>query len=352
MFLQFPMAPFSSIFFKKSYFWTIHLSYILSALGVWIRVIAEKNVGLAIFGQSIVGAMSSISIAGCSVLANLWFEPKYQPAAVAIASTSYLLGAAFGLVISPYYTNIFDLLILQACYTSVGALLNIFLSRNKHKEKDEDIDFKGQLNMTFQDSYLIALIFLLSSALGIAYAIAGIIYELLRPNGISENQAGWIGFSMYIGGTIGGLVTSVLIHKTKNFIQPIRIFILLSIGGCLLWALLKDHFPSNIVGGTACGFGLFGLMPLGIQAIVDQNKYVSEAISTNIIYFIAQWISVIYTYPLMYFYDLTGISGLWLIVIITVIGLAPLIYLYRKTLIEENKKGTETIYVTMNSFHN
>ena len=88
--------------------------------------------------------------------------------------------------------------------------------------------------MTFQDSYLIALIFLLSSALGIAYAIAGIIYELLRPNGISENQAGWIGFSMYIGGTIGGLVTSVLIHKTKNFIQPIRIFILLSIGGCLL----------------------------------------------------------------------------------------------------------------------
>ena len=54
----------------------------------------------------------------------------------------------------------------------------------------------------------------------------------------------------------------------------------------------------------------------------------------------------------MYFYDLTGISGLWLIVIITVIGLAPLIYLYRKTLIEENKKGTETIYVTMNSFHN
>ena len=95
--------------------------------------------------------MCSITLPGCAVLANLWFEPKYQPIVVAIASTSSLLGAAFGLVISPYYPNIFDILILQACYTSVGALLNIFLSRNKHKEKDEDIDFKGQLKMAFQD---------------------------------------------------------------------------------------------------------------------------------------------------------------------------------------------------------
>ena len=241
--------------------------------------------------------MSSITLPGCAVLANLWFEPKYQPAAIAIASASYLLGAAFRLVISPYYSNIFDILILQACYTSFGAVLNIFLSRNKHKERNEDIDFKGQLKMAFQDRYLLVLIFLLSSWLGIAYAIAEIIYQLLKPSGISEHQAGWIGFSMYIGGIIGGLITSVLIHKTKNFINPIRIFILLSISGCLLWALLKDHFPYNIVGGIACGLGLFGLMPHGIQAIVDQNKYISESITTNIVYFIAQGMSVIYTYP-------------------------------------------------------
>ena len=32
--------------------------------------------------------------------------------------------------------------------------------------------------------------FLLSSGLAIAYAIAGIIYQLLKPNGISESQSG------------------------------------------------------------------------------------------------------------------------------------------------------------------
>ena len=154
---------------------------------------------------------------------------------------------------------------------------------------------------------------------------------------------------MYVGGTIGGLITSVLIHKTKNFINPIRIFILLSIGGCLLWALLEDHFPSNIVGSGACGLGLFGLMPLGIQAIVDQNRYVSESITTNIVYFIAQGMSVVYTYPLMYFYDLTDVSGLWLVFIISVIGLAPLIYLYREKFIEANKEDTKSIYVSLNS---
>ena len=31
--LQFPSAPISSILFRKSYFWTLHLAYILSALG-------------------------------------------------------------------------------------------------------------------------------------------------------------------------------------------------------------------------------------------------------------------------------------------------------------------------------
>ena len=53
----------------------------------------------------------------------------------------------------------------------------------------------------------------------------------------------------------------------------------------------------------------------------------------------------------MYFDDLTGTSGLWLVFVISFIALTPLIYVYRKNFIEENKSDTENIYVSMNSFH-
>jgi MFS transporter, FLVCR family, MFS-domain-containing protein 7 len=337
--LQLPMAPLSSYFLRKSYHWTMMVSFIVSVLGVWIKVLAAHNVGLALLGQWLVGAMNSLTLAGCSTLTALWFEPHEQTIAVAIASTSNLLGAGCGLVISPYVLDITTLNLVQASYTTFGAILNVALSRNKPDNRDnQKSKFKEEVKIIFKDCYLLALIFFISSGLAIAYTVSGILYQILSPFGITETQAGWIGFSMYFGGMAGGLLTSFLVHKAKTYIGPVRIFSLLSLAGIIMWACLADYFVWNVIGSFIGGLGLFGFMPLGIQAAVDQNKNIEESIPTNLIFLAAQALSVAYTYPIIYFYGWVGISGMWLSTFLCIFSFCALILLYTPKLIEKYKQ--------------
>ena len=338
--LQLPMAPLSSYFLRKSYHWTMMIAYILSVVGVWIRVIAHKNFIFSLLGQLVIGAMNSMTLAACSTLTALWFKPTEQTLAVSIASTSNLLGAGCGLVFAPYISSISELLYIQAGYTSFLALVNMIFSR-KFNEKDRTeitTEFSKELSMIFRDWYLLALIFFISSGLAIAYALSGVIYQVLNPFGIDENESGWIGFSMYIGAIVGGLFTSLIVHKSKTFIGPVRIFAVISLIGISLWAGLAYNFWGNIFGALISGLGLFGFMPLGIQAAVEQNKNIEESIPTNLIFLTAQGLSVGYTYPIIYFFGWCGLSGLWLCTIFAVSSFLTLLILYCPKFIEKYKQ--------------
>lgn len=338
--LQLPMAPLSSFILRKSYHWTMMVAYVFSVLGVWLRVIAGPNFPIALAGQLLIGAMNSLTLAACSTLTALWFQPNEQTLAVAIASTSNLLGAGCGLVLSPYIPDISLLMYIQAGYTSFFCLLNIILSK-KYSQKDStdnNAEYSKELLTIFKDWYLLALIFFISSGLAIAYALSGVLYQVLSPFSINETESGWIGFSMYVGAIVGGLFTSLIVHKSKSFIRPVRIFALISLGGITLWAGLARYFIGNICGAILSGLGLFGFMPLGIQAAVEQNKNIEESIPTNLIFLTAQALSVAYTYPIIYFYRWFDLSGLWLCCIFAILSFCTLVILYTPTLIEKYKQ--------------
>jgi MFS family permease len=338
--LQLPMAPLSSYFLRKSYHWTMMIAYILSVVGVWVRVIASSNFIISLLGQLIIGAMNSMTLAACSTLTALWFKPSEQTLAVSIASTSNLLGAGCGLVFAPYVSNIPELLYIQAGYTSFLAVVNLVFSRkfNQNDCTDVKTEFSKELSIIFRDWYLLALIFFISSGLAIAYALSGVIFQVLSPFGISESESGWIGFSMYVGAIVGGLFTSLIVHKSKTFIGPVRIFAVISLAGISLWAGLAYNFWGNVFGAMVSGLGLFGFMPLGIQAAVEQNKNIEESIPTNLIFLTAQGLSVAYTYPVIYFYGWFRLSGLWLCTIFAVSSFIALLILYCPRLIEKYKQ--------------
>ena len=338
--LQLPMAPLSSLFLRKSYHWTMMTVYILSVLGVWIKVIAQRNVAVALFGQFLIGAMNSLTLAACSTLTAIWFKPEEQTLAVAIASTSNLLGAGCGLVLSPLVLDVPTLLLIHAGYTTLAGLLNVAFSRKQTPLDTSETkgDFRKELGLLFNDWYLLALIFFISSGLAIAYGISGVIYEVLFPFGITESQSGWIGFSLYLGAIAGGLFTSLIVHKYKSFIGPVRAFALISLAGVIIWACLARNFYGNIVGSMVSGLGLFGFMPLGIQAAVHQNKNIEESIPTNLIFLTAQALSVAYTYPFIYFYGWIRLSGLWLAVILAGLSFCALLILYCPKFIEKYRQ--------------
>jgi hypothetical protein len=328
------------------------IAYLVTVIGVWVRFLAGNNIGVCLFGQTLVGAMNSMTLPGCAVLTGIWFEESLQPLAVAISSSAFLIGAAYGLVISPYYPSIELLILTQAIYSSVGGFLNVILSDTKKSTAQEESNFKLEVKILGKDKYTIFLIILISAGIGVAYAITGIIFQLLSPAGITEIQAGWIGFSMYLGGTAGGLTGSYMISKSKDFVLPIRVFAGCSILGITLWAALAPFFVADVIMSGIAGFGLYGLVPLGIQAIIDQNPHVPESITTTMIYLIAQGLSVIFTYPMVFFDMITGISGMWLATVLTFASYFALLFAYREKFVEKYKEKNESVVSSLKSVLN
>ena len=148
---------------------------------------------------------------------------------------------------------------------------------------------------------------------------------------------------MYVGAIAGGLFTSLLVHRSKSFIGPVRIFALISLAGIIIWAAFAGNFYGSIVGGIISGFGLLGFKPLGIQAAVYQNKNIEESIPTNLIFLTEQILSVAYTYPFIYFYGWTQRSGLLLGAILTALSFCVLLILYTHKFIEKYRKPLITL---------
>ena len=143
---------------------------------------------------------------------------------------------------------------------------------------------------------------------------------------------------MYVGAIAGGLFTSLLVHRSKSFIGPVRIFALISLAGIIIWAAFAGNFYGSIVGSMVSGLGLFGFLPLGIQAAVHQNENIEESIPTNLIFLTAQTLSVAYAYPFIYFYGWIRLSGLWLGAILAASSFCALLILYCPKFIEKYKQ--------------
>lgn len=340
LFVQLPMAPLSSYLLSKSYYWTMMLAYLISALGVWIKVIAQNNLGAALFGQFLIGCMNSVTLGACSTLTAIWFKPSEQSLAVSISSISNLVGAGCGLILSPYISDIGTLLYIHASYTSFATILNVIFSRKKKPNDYSEISIKfcKELGLLLTDWYLLGLIFFISLAIAVVHGLSGVLFEVLQPFGLTESDSGWIGLSLYIGAIIGGFLTSFLVSKSKNLIWPVRVIALVSMIGIILWAGLASYFWGNILGAIISGIGLFGFLPLGIEVAVEQNKKIEESISTNLIFLVIQIISIGYTYPFIYFHEWLQVSGMWLAVSFTLLAFFAILLMYHSKFVQKYKQ--------------
>jgi len=124
-------------------------------------------------------------------------------------------------------------------------------------------------------------------------------------------EIGWIGFILVITGMFGGLIATFLVEKFKAILQPLRVFLVLSIFSMIFWAAIIGTLLLAIIGSVFVGFSLVGFVPLGIRCAVEQNLRIEESIPTNMIFFMAQILSLIYTYPVQYFSTFTHYTGLW-----------------------------------------
>mmetsp|Transcript_19997 Transcript_19997/g.20055 ORF Transcript_19997/g.20055 Transcript_19997/m.20055 type:complete len:294 (+) Transcript_19997:337-1218(+) len=267
---------------------------------------------------------------GCSTLAAKWFPPKEQLLATTIGSLSNFVGIGCGFVIPPYVNNVPILMFAEALYASFFLICNVIVSKKENVNLEQNFEnFQESCKEALKDKKMLGIVLCSSSGVAVSYTVLGIMGQLLSSTGMRSVEVGWIGFSLVMTGMFGGLIATCLVEKFKAILKPLRVFLVLSIFSMIFWAALIGTLLLAIIGSVFVGFSLVGFVPLGIRCAVEQNLRIEESIPTNMIFFMAQILSLIYTYPVQYFSTFTHYTGLWVAAFLVLLSFGVFLWISR-----------------------
>lgn len=119
------------------------------------------------------------------------------------------------------------------------------------------------------------------------WTFSSFLAQLLRPYGVSEIQAGWIGFSLTICGSLGSTLTGLLIDKHRSYKLPLLIG---TLGASLCFSavtlsLLYVSSPTVLYGlcfflVTMMGTFLSALIPIQLEFAVEMTYPKPEGVTT------------------------------------------------------------------------
>jgi Major Facilitator Superfamily len=334
-FLSIFLTPLSNWIISKSFYKTLHIVWFLNILGCWIRYTSKSNFWISVLGQSIIGSGTMLTLSSCSTLADIWFPKSQALLATSISAASNFIGIGFGFLYMSYSDNISQMMFIQALISSFFFIFNIIVLK-KDIKKEESITFWVSVKIAFKDKNLLAMTICAGSGLGLNYTIISLFGILLQNENFSTIFAGWVGFCFLISGLIGGLVATYISEAKSSVYMALKIFLVLSIISSILFAGLLMFDYLTILTSILYGACLTGFLPLGIRSCVEYNPNISESVPTTMIYFSAQVLSCIYTYPILYFSDFAVISGLWLGSFIVFVTFT--VYLFYIKISEDHKK--------------
>ena len=124
----------------------------------------------------------------------------------------------------------------------------------------------------------------------------------------------------FIGsGVVGALFAAYLKKKGEDPAFILRLFIVLSIINCIMWAFCVRIIVSFTIFNIAAGFALVGSIPLQLMEILDHDLEVRQPVSVNLIYFLSAFFLVLFRNLYILFEEHIGISGLWMCAITQVL---------------------------------
>ncbi|CAG9317593.1 unnamed protein product [Blepharisma stoltei] len=323
-----PLAPFASWGLGISYHWSMMISWIVTFIGCWLKYLAFTNYTLACIGIFLVASVNAPILAGCSPLAVRWFPRNEWVLCTSIASISNFVGMGASFIASPYLNDMDLINLWHAIFSTIFLVLNVIYSKND-PEFEKSTGLIEGFKKALKNKMIMWIVMCSSSGIAASYTVIAILLVILEPDGLSAKQVGWIGFDMVMMGMLGGLIATYLVANYNAITTPLRIFLVGSILSTILWACIRASFSLSISGAALHGATLIGHLPLGISAAVIEDRTIEESITTNMIFFMANLLCTIYTYPVQYYYEITDSTGLWAIAILVLVSFLPLIFIYR-----------------------
>lgn len=311
----------------------------------WVMV---AQIGIAVGQPFILNAVAKV--------ASRWFPLKERATASGLAWLMGYLGLIAGFAVTPMLVPTEDgagipsMLMIYGIVSAVACGLFLLFGREKPRtpqgspeEEVRALVFDGLKSMVKQrDFVLFNLIFFIG--LGVFNGVSTWIEQILKPRGISSEDAGLIGAAMVVMGVVGSAVIPMLSDRFRNRTK----IILVALAGCVPGLLGFTLFHSVgwlIASAAVLGFFMLSTAPVGFQYCAEVGHPAPEGTSTGVLMSMGQFSGILFIYAMDWLKDpKTGSMTLPLIglVVLMVVAVVISLFLKESKLLTQSRDVVET----------
>lgn len=224
-----------------------------------------------------------------------WFPVYERSIASGILTMAQYLGFVVAMVLSPLLAQSYDIPTLYFVFgiiASVCAAIAILFTKERPviapgpEAEKEDISLASMIKLfkNHNFAYVLVIVFI---SMGIFNALLTLIESILKPRGITMEQAGIVGAVFVIAGVIGAVVLPIISDKLRRrtplFVVGITLMVPLYLG----ITYISDFPLVTIVSGIA-GFTVMGVAPILFQHGAEVAYPIKEGTSFGLILLMGQ----------------------------------------------------------------
>jgi len=314
--------------------------------GLWASnytLVLVAQIGVAIGQPFILNAVTSV--------AARWFPLRERATASGLGSLAMYLGIFLGLALTPILSihyQIGGMLLAYGIASVVAALVFIVFARERPATPPcppgmevRSLVLDGFKKMLRQRQFILLLV-IFFIGLGAFNAVTTWIENIVRPNGFSSTQAGFIGGLMIVGGILGALVMPSLSDRFRKRTP----FIIIALAGATLGLAGIAYATSYwllLVAAFIMGFFLLSAGPIGFQYGAEITYPTPEGTSNGLLILMGQISGIAFIFAMDSFKSPgTGSMTLSLVVLIILMILSLVLSFFLKepqTLLTESGKS-------------
>jgi len=331
----------------------VGIGAVLTAVFGLLRGLWASNYTLVLVAQIGVAIGQPFILNAITTVAARWFPLRERATASGLGSLAMYLGIFLGLALTPILAiryQIGGMLVAYGIASIVAALVFIVFARERPATPPSppgmevrSLVLDGFKKMLRQRQFILLLV-IFFIGLGAFNAVTTWIENIVRPNGFSSTQAGFIGGLMIVGGILGALVMPSLSDRLRRRTP----FIIIALAGATLGLAgiaYATSFGLLLVAAFIMGFFLLSAGPIGFQYGAEITYPTPEGTSNGLLILMGQISGILFIFAMDSFKSPgSGSMTLSLVVLIILMVVSLLLSFFLKepqTLLTESGKTGE-----------
>ncbi len=247
---------------KKGYPYAISLSAVIMAISAALRIVCMPETGgfwLLVAAQTGMAIAQPFAVNGITKLVLDWFAADEVVSATGLGTAGMFIGMAAGLAATPPMVDAWGMQGAMVGWTVISAAiagLSLALIRtnpNNTVPLPPEAGVIENLRPLLTSRPLVLLFGITFLGLGYFNGLTAWIDLILRPNGVTEVQAGYVGGVLIVGGIVGAGIIPLFAEKTGRRKPFIILSVIAAIG--TLWPMCHStNFTVIMVTAGLQGF--------------------------------------------------------------------------------------------------